>query len=238
MGSFVLVHGTSCGGWIWQKVSPLLRAAGHDVYAPTLSGLSDRSHLVNYGVDLHTHVTDVANLLSYEDLSDVVLVGHSYAGMVITGVAARVPERLKLLVYLDAYVPDDGQSEVELWTADMRAAIQSDPAAARGFRQPPPLDFLGVTDGEMAAWLQARLTPQPMSTYTQPVPAGDARSHALPRVFIHCTAGQTSQLFGTFAIKARARGWPVHEIATGHMVMLTRPRELATILLESAVSGR
>jgi len=234
LGTFVLVHGTSCGGWIWQKVAPLLRAARHDVYTPTLSGLSDRSHLVACGVDLNTHVTDVTNLLSYEDLSDVVLVGHSYAGMVITGVAAQAPARLKLLVYLDAYIPDDGQNEVDLWPADMRAAIQADEAAARGFRQPPPMDFLGVTDAEMAAWLQARLTPQPMATYTQPVPPGNAQSVALSRVFIHCTAGPTTPLFGTFAAKARAGGWKVHEIATGHLAMFTAPREVADILLEYA----
>src|SRR5574340_543741 len=113
--TFVLVHGSHDGGWIWQKLAPLLRAAGHTVYTPTLTGLSDRSHLLAYGVNLTTHITDVANLLYYEDLSDVVLVGNSYAGMVITGVAARTPERLKLVVYLDAYLPDDGRSELDLW---------------------------------------------------------------------------------------------------------------------------
>src|SRR3972149_5119926 len=129
MATFVLVHGSFGGGWVWQKVTPLLRAGGHEVYTPRLTGVGDRSHLLNCGVDLTTHITDVASLLFYEDLSDVVLVGHSYAGMVITGVAAKVPERLKLLVYLDAYVPDAGQSEVDLWPAEMRAAIQDDEAA-------------------------------------------------------------------------------------------------------------
>src|SRR3990170_4037586 len=123
MATFVLVHGSFGGGWVWQKVTPLLRAGGFDVYTPRLTGLSDRSHLLDCGVDLTTHITDVASLLFYEDLSDVVLVGHSYAGMVITGVAAQVPERLGLLVYLDGYVPDEGQTEVYLWPPAMRAEI-------------------------------------------------------------------------------------------------------------------
>jgi pimeloyl-ACP methyl ester carboxylesterase len=114
MATFVLVHGTGHGGWCWQKVAPILRDAGSEVYAQTLTGVGDRSHLLECGVDLTTHITDVASLLFYEDLSDVVLVGHSYSGMVITGVAAAVPERLKQLIYLDAYVPDEGESEVDL----------------------------------------------------------------------------------------------------------------------------
>ena len=110
MTTFVLVHGSFGGGWVWQKVTPFLRRGGYEVYTPRLTGLSDRSHLLDCGVNLTTHITDVASLLFYEDLSDVVLVGHSYAGMVITGVAANVPERLKLLVYLDAYLPSDGHT--------------------------------------------------------------------------------------------------------------------------------
>ena len=153
MPTFVLVHGTGHGGWCWQKVAPLLRAAGSEVYAPTLTGLGDRSHLLDCGVDLTTHITDVASLLFYEDISDVVLVGHSYAGMVITGVAAIVPERLRLLVYLDAYVPDEGQSEFDLWPSEMRAEIQADEAAGRGLRPPPTPALMGITDPELADWV-------------------------------------------------------------------------------------
>jgi pimeloyl-ACP methyl ester carboxylesterase len=185
-------------------------------------------------VDLTTHITDVVNLLSYHDLSDVVLVGHSYAGMVITGVAARAPERLKLLVYLDAYLPDDGQSELDLWPAQMRDEIMAGAEAGRGLRPPPSAAFLGLTDPEMADWVMARLTPQPLATYTEPVPAGNATSAALPRVFIHCTAGPTTSLFGANAAKARAKGWEVLEVPTGHDVMLTAPNELAGMLLQLA----
>ena len=234
MATFVLVHGSFGGGWVWQKVTPLLRAQGHEVYTPRLTGLSDRSHLLQCGVDLATHITDVASLLYYEDLSDVVLVGHSYAGMVITGVAANVPERLRLLVYLDAYVPSDGQSEFDLWPAEERAATQADMVAGEGLRQPPPPAILGITEPEMADWVYARFTPHPLATYDQPVPVGSAGSAALPRAFIRCTEGLWTPRFAPFAAKARAAGWEVFELATGHMAMLTASRELAALLLELA----
>lgn len=234
MATFVLVHGSFGGGWVWQKVTPLLRAAGHDIYTPRLTGLSDRSHLLDCGVDLTTHITDVVGLLSYEGISDVVLVGHSYAGMVITGVAAKAPERLKRLVYLDAYVPEDGQSEVDLWPAAWQDALQPDEAAGSGLREPLPPATLGITDPEMADWMEARMTPHPLATYTEPVPAGSAESAALPRAFVHCTEGPITHVFAPFADKARTGGWNVHELATGHMAMLTAPHEVTELLLELA----
>lgn len=234
MANFVLVHGSNGGGWVWQKVAPLLRVAGHEVYAPTLTGLSDRSHLLECGVNLTTHIADVVNLLIYEDLSDVILVGNSYAGMVITGVAAKAPERLKLLVYLDAYLPDNGQSEADLWPPERRALAQAAEDATRGLAQPPPPALFGVTDPALADWITARSTPHPTATYTEPVPAGNSRSAALPRVFIHCTANPrtTPDVFGPFAAKARAQGWEVREIAAGHLAMLTAPQEVAGMLRE------
>ena len=234
MATFVLVHGSFGGGWVWKKVTPILRAGGHEVLTARLTGLSDRSHLLHCGVDLATHITDVASLLYYEDLSDVVLVGHSYAGMVITGVAADIPERLKLLVYLDAYVPSEGQSEFDLWPAEERSAAQADMVAGRGLRQPPPPAILGITDPEMADWVYARFTAHPLATYDQPVPVGSAKSAALPRVYIRCTAGLWTPRFAPSAAKARAAGWEVRELATGHMAMLTAPREVAELLLDLA----
>ena len=234
MACFVLVHGTGSGSWTWKKIAPLLRSAGHEVYAPTLTGVADRSHLLKCGVNLTTHITDVASLLFYEDLSDVLLVGHSYAGMVITGVAAKVPERLRLLVYLDAYVPDKGQTERDLWPPKMRAEIESDEAAGKGLRPPPSPSFLGVNDPELAKWMEERITPHPLSTYDEPAPPGNALSSALPRMFIHCTDGPTTPVFAPFARKAKDRGWEYHEIATGHEAMFTAPDEVARILLSTA----
>jgi pimeloyl-ACP methyl ester carboxylesterase len=238
MATFVLVHGTSCGGWVWQKLTPLLRAAGHEVFTPTLTGVGDRSHLLDCNVDLNTHITDITNLIEYEDLSDVVLVGHSYAGMVITGVAAKIPERLRLVFYLDAYLPDDGQSEADLWSADMRAGILGDIAAGRGVRQPPALAFLGITDEAMGNWLKVRLTPHPLACYNQAPPIGGVRSASLRKVFLHCTEGPTTPLFSTFASKAKDYGWETFELATGHAAMLTAPRELAAILFQALESEK
>lgn len=232
MVTFVLVHGTGHGGWCWQKVAPILRAAGSTVYAPTLTGVGDRSHLSECGVNLTTHITDVSNLLFFEDLDDVVLVGHSYAGMVITGVAAAAPERLKQLIYLDAYVPEDGQSEMELWPSDMRAEIESGAEDGDGRRPPPSPEMMGITDPTMADWVRRRVTPHPMATYTEAVPKGDARSASLPRAYIACTEGPLTSLFGPFADKARTAGWVVREIATGHNAVLTAPEAVAKHLLE------
>jgi pimeloyl-ACP methyl ester carboxylesterase len=231
MSTFVLVHGSNCGGWVWKKLTPLLRAAGHEVYAPTLTGLSERSHLLHCGVDLTTHITDITNLIAYEDLTDVILVGNSYGGMVITGVAATAPERLKLVIYLDAYVPDDGQSEVDLWPPERRAAAEE--AEVEGLAQPPPLALFGVNDPELVDWIEERLSPHPVSTYTEPVPSGIAGSDELRRGFIYCTGNPrtTPDVFGTFALKAREKDWDVQEIPTGHLAMLTAPKELAELLL-------
>ena len=127
--TYVLIHGSFYGGWCWRLVSPLLRAAGHETFAPTLTGLAERAHEPYGRISLATHVKEVADLLFYEDLSNVVLVGHSYAGMVITGVAATRPERLSRLVYLDAYIPSPGQSEFDLWPPEEQAMARQNIAA-------------------------------------------------------------------------------------------------------------
>jgi pimeloyl-ACP methyl ester carboxylesterase len=232
MATFVLVHGSWHGGWCWREVVPLFRAAGHAVYAPTLTGLGARAHLLASGVDLTTHIQDIDSLLFFEDLAEVVLVGHSYAGAVISGVAARSPERLASLIYLDAYLPREGQSVFDVLSAEEREAGQATLATGTGLRQPVPPAVLGITDPTMAAWVAARLTPHPFHTYAQPIPVGSPASAALPRAFIHCTAGPTTARFAPFAQQARAAGWVVRELATGHNAMLTAPQLVVEVLLE------
>jgi pimeloyl-ACP methyl ester carboxylesterase len=235
MANIVLVHGTGCGGCVWQKLAPLFRARGHEVYTPTLTGLSDRIHLLNCGVNLTTHITDIINLIFYEDLSNVILVGNSYAGMVITGVAAKIPERLKLLIYLDAYLPDAGQSEADLLPVEMFAARQAEAVKHGGLIQPPQPAIFGVTDPTLEQMVVARMTLQPLDTYIEPVPAGNARSVVIPRIFIHCTGkpDSTPDLFAALASKAKARGWQVYELAAGHLAMLTAPRLVADSVLQA-----
>jgi pimeloyl-ACP methyl ester carboxylesterase len=168
--AFVLVHGTGGGGWYWQFIAPLLRAAGHDVYTPTLTGLGASSHLLYElnRISLDTHVKDVTNMLFYEDLSEVVLVGHSYGGMVITGVAAKEPKRLTQIVYLDAYLPLEEENEIDLWPPDQKEKYRADLAAGIRFRPPLVSSMLGITDPKMSKWVQERLTPHPYSTYEDP----------------------------------------------------------------------
>lgn len=183
---FVLVRGSGHGGWCWRFISPLLRAAGHEVYTPTLTGLGASSHLLHEikRITLSLHVEDVSNMLFYEDLSEVVLVGHSYAGMVITGVVAKEPNRISRLVYLDAYLPLPGESEVDLWPTDQKKKYLAD--IELGIRLRPPLapSMFGITDPVISKWVQERLTPHPYNTYEDPppTPLGDAK-----KLFFYCS---------------------------------------------------
>ena len=220
--TFVLVHGAWHGGWCWTRLCPLLRAAGHHVFAPTLTGLGERAHQLAPDVDLAVHVQDVAAVLTYEDLRAVVLVGHSYGGMVITGVAARLPERLAHLVYLDAFLPEPGTAVADY--------APLPPTKADGWRVPPPgtAGDLGVVDTREAAWATARLGDQPLRTFTQPVPAAPAPSPALRRTFIQCTR---APWFEHAAARARRYGMTYHPLlGAGHDAMLSQPAELARLL--------
>ncbi|MFD5055632.1 alpha/beta fold hydrolase [Streptomyces tendae] len=230
MSTYVLLHGAWHGGWAWQRVVPLLRAAGHEVHAPTLTGLSDRAHLLSPSVGLSTHIEDVVALLEAHDARDVVLVGHSYAGQVVTGVADRIPQRVARRVYLDAFVGDDGEAAIDLQPETV-AGHYRDSVAGPGFGWLIPvrsLQVLGVTDQADVDWLTARLTPHPWLTYTEPLRltgAGDKVAAS----FIECT--DWMRVFETHAERAAERGWPVHTIPTGHEAMVTAPGALAELLL-------
>ncbi len=218
---------------MWQRLAPLLQAAGRRVYCPTLTGLGDRSHLLSPAVDLDTHIKDVANLLFYEDIREAVLVGHSYSGMVITGVAQTVPERVAQLIYLDAYVPQPGQSRWDLLPPEVVAAERAAVGADGGTGPPPPASIMVPIDTDTATWVDARLSPRhPVRTYEQPIPANGSVLESIPRAFIQCILGPSR--FGPSAATARASGWPVRELAAGHLAPLTHPREVADLLLELA----
>ncbi len=232
MATFVLVHGAWHGGWCWKRVIPLLRRAGHDVFAPTLTGLGERAHLLSPTVCLDTHVRDVLGVLAYEDLREVVLVGHSYGGMVITGVAERAAERLAHLVYLDAFVPRDGECLLDLFPKTAREqTLARARAEGDGWRLPPLREEqpFGVTDPADIAWLRSRLTAHPVPTWTQPVRLTDPKALALPRTFVECTA---TGWFRGFAERVRSQpGWRYQDLPTGHDAMITAPRALADLLL-------
>ena len=235
MATYVLVHGGWHGGWCWKKVTPLLRAAGHDVYAPTLTGLGERVHLLTPAVGLETHVEDVLGVLRYEDLQQVVLVGHSYGGIVITGVAERAADRLAHLVYLDAFVPRDGQCLLDLVPPERAAATREQAkTTGDGWRVPPrPVEQFGVTAEADLRWAGPKVGDQPRLTFEQPVHCASVASAALPRTFIRCTESAGSGFSATFAERVRAdTSWRYRELATGHDAMITAPDALADLLLE------
>lgn len=235
MATYVLVHGGAHGGWCYQRVARLLRADGHDVHTPTLTGLGERSHLVRPGIDLETHITDVVAVLHYEDLHDVILVGHSYGGMVITGVADRALDRVAHLVYLDAANPANGQSLVDLvggFIEQTRAHAQfvdgvelvlapgTEPAAMRNY---------GVEDEADVEWMRARLTPHPWECFAQELVLRDEPAvRALPQWHIVCTATLATR-DPALVEQARAQGrfW---DVDTGHDLMITEPEFVAGCL--------
>jgi len=233
MTTFVLVHGAWHGGWSWQLVARRLEAAGHRALAPTLTGLGERAHLSSPQIGLATHVEDVAAMLRCEDLCDVVLVGHSYAGLVITGVGAQQPDRIARLVYYDAFVPDPGQSALDLLPTHIgQHFVELAESDGDGWLIPQrPLEALGVRSAEARAWLEPRLVPHPLATYADKL-WFDPGVRDLPADYISCT--DWAAVFAPQAEKARARGWPVREIAADHEALATAPDLLVSALLEVA----
>ena len=235
MATFVLVHGGGHGGWCWRPVAERLRAAGHEVHAPTLTGLGERRHLASADLTLDTHVEDVASLLFHEDLSNVILVGHSYGGMVITGAADRAPERIRRLVYLDAAIPTDGEALI-----DGSPGLQAfnDVKVVDGVRLGLWPDgvigpLYGLHDPQLAAWALPRLAPHPWATFETKLRLAHAERVArLPRAIINCSVSLARRPEET---RARwSNGDFVREIDTGHDLMLTEPQQVADWLMEIA----
>jgi pimeloyl-ACP methyl ester carboxylesterase len=250
--TFVLVPGQWTGAFVWHTVVPLLRAAGHDVYAVTCTGLGDRVHLASPAIDLDVFITDVVNVLEYEDLHDVTLVGHSFAGMIITGVAERVPERLAQVIYFDACVPADGQTSYDAdfffpSEEDRQAAIAADIAGGMeagipGFRPvyPEVVEWLrgSIKDPAEADWFVAKLVPHPELTNLQPVELGNPAAAALPHAFILCTADKDLEAdppndpYVRHVEQVRTDpNWRVVELADTHMANLNDPQATAQALL-------
>ncbi|SDS15346.1 alpha/beta fold hydrolase [Microlunatus soli] len=235
MTTFLLIHGAWHTGRAWDRVTPLLEAAGHRVFAPTLTGYGDTAHLLSPEIGLDTHIDDVLGVIEANDLHDVVLVGHSYAGMVVSGVVDRLPERIARVVFLDAMVPEDGQSAVDV----LPVTQQMIDAAVDGWRvppmpqQPPPRGLFGVTDPVDVAWLRSMLSDQPVRCLQQPVRLNNPAARTVPRSHIHCTAGRPDGV-GRAAVPDGERVW---ELQTGHDCMITQPAELAAVLVEIALLG-
>ena len=228
----MLVHGAWHGGWCWRRVSGILAAGGHRVYAPTLTGLGERSHLLDPKVGLATHIADIVNVLKWEDLNDIVLVGHSYGGIIISGVAEQMGPVIGSMVFLDAFVPENGDSLASLASPVIREAI--DAAVQRGDTalKPPPASLF-VNDRDRA-YVDAKCTPQPIATITDKAAFSGARDRIPKRAYIRAKANP-SQPFDRYQSMLQASaGWRVYEMPCRHDAMLDMPERLTEILLEVA----
>lgn len=235
VATFVIVHGAWGGAWSWNKfIVPLLREAGQTVFPVTLTGVGERSHLSSPDVTLDTHIQDVVNVLFYEDLSDVILAGHSYGGNVITGVADRVPERLQQLVYLDAATPSDGESLADNRAGGRQQLEEEARRSGDGWKIAPG-DSPPDQKPEINEWAQPRRSPMPIKTFTTPVRLTRGET-TLPRAFVYCTIGKepgTPQAARAERVKNDPR-WRYFELNTGHNLHYSAPKETVAILLELA----
>ena len=224
MTTFVIAHGAWTGAWGWDRVAELLRAAGHRVHVPTLSGLGERCHLANLPINLTTHVDDIINEMVWHDLTDVVLVAHSYGGFVATGVVERAAERIASIVYLDAFIPEDGQSFEDIMGGPLTGPVV--PVPDIGGNEYP-------TEAERAR-VAALATPQPSGTFTERLKVTGAYLRVPFKTFILATGWDG---FGQVAAPLRDDpAWSVHELPCGHDVPLLMPQELAALLERAAPS--
>jgi len=239
--TYVMIHPAWFGGWCWKRVAPLLRAQGHEVLTPTLTGLGERAHLARPEVGIEIHVRDITSVIEYEDLRNVILVGTSSGGMVITGAADRVPDRIAHLVFLDAFVPTDGQSMLDVIPPDRRPALEAfvqkegDGWLLPRFAPPPWKKLVAetwqVTEEADLDWILPRLRPTPFGHFREPVKRQNPVAEKLPRTYIRTQWPHPG--FDRYARAAsETTGWQSRSIASSHLPYITHPSELAALLLE------
>lgn len=228
MATIVLAHGAWSSAWAWKKMRPLMAAAGHEFFTPSYTGLGERAHLASPSNDLETHIADVLGVLTCEDLRAVVLIGHSYGGMVATAVADRARERLAKLIYLDAFVPTDGKALLDFVHGPERERILGSVTSGDGWRVTPnpiPPD----TSAADVEWITKFRMPQSVKCFEQPI-----RLHAdltLPRAYIHCTRYANKKPFAPFAERYKnAGGWKLYELDASHSPNITAPAALMALL--------
>jgi pimeloyl-ACP methyl ester carboxylesterase len=233
MTTFVLVHGAWHGGWCYKRVARSLRQAGHDVYTPTLTGLGERAHLMGRTIDLTTHIQDIVGVIRCEELSDVVLCGHSYGGMVIAGAAEQIATKIRSLVYLDAFVPENGKSVFDYLPAEQSGEMRTDAAQnGEGYKVTPiPAAVFAVNDKD-AAWVDAMCVKHPLATFEQKLAL---TGRQVPKRVYIIAAGWEPSPFQQFSERYKNdRDWQFVSMACGHDVMVDQPRELADALIAAA----
>jgi pimeloyl-ACP methyl ester carboxylesterase len=231
--TFVLVHGAWHGGWCWQRVADRLRGGGHEVFTPTLTGLGERSHLLRAGIDLKTHIADVINLMKWEALSDVVLCGHSYGGFVISGVAEAMAPAIRSMVFLDAFVPGNGDAVRDVTAPAVREAV--DAAMLRGDLAIPPraAEAFGVNAADRA-WVDRLCVGQPIETFTDKIALSGARDRIARKSYIRAKNYPNPGFDRAYDALKSDPSWRLYDVACGHDVMVDNPDRLTEILLEVA----
>jgi pimeloyl-ACP methyl ester carboxylesterase len=228
--TFLLVHGAWHGGWCWRRVADLLEAKGHKVFAPTMTGLGERSHLLTKDVNLTTHITDISNVITWEGLSDIVLVAHSYGGIIASGVAERHQENISSIIFLDAFLPEDQETLLEKSSPAFVDAIKA--AIARGDAgiKAPPASAFGVEEKDRA-WVDSKTTPHPVGTYTEKAVFTGAREKIGKKMYVRAK-GYKSPTFDANLARVKAKGdWKTLELEIGHDVMVIDPEKVSEILL-------
>jgi pimeloyl-ACP methyl ester carboxylesterase len=232
MATFLLVHGAWAGGWCYKRVAKLLRSQGHEVYTPTNTGLGERAHLYHPAISLDTHVEDIMNVVRWEDLDDFVLAGHSYGGMIVTGVADKIPEKIRTLVYIDAFVPENGKCQFDYLPQRVEGMRKDAEANNNGISPIPPEVFMVNQDD--VPLFKSKCVRHPIHTFDQPVKLSGGLSRLRnKRVFVSAAAyGGTFKQF--YDVLKDDRNWRTYKVENcGHMIMLDKPVELAKILLDS-----
>lgn len=230
MATYVLVHGAWHGSWCWKRVRRALQAAGREVFTPTLTGVGERSHLNSPSVNLETHIADVVNLIQWEELSEVILCGHSYGGCVISGVADRLADRIRALIYLDAFVLEDGECLFDLVPKEQVEGMKAN--AIDGWAVPPiPAEVFRVNEQDRA-WVDAQCKPQSLATFEQPLKLHNNFKRPRDVTHVLATGFREGSPFPFCHDRAKAKGWNTLTVHCGHDVMLDMPEELAALLLE------
>ncbi|TVR71390.1 MAG: alpha/beta hydrolase [Sphaerobacteraceae bacterium] len=226
MATFVLVHGGFTGGWVWKPVRAYLESKKHRVYTPTLTGLGERCHLISPILDLDTHIQDIANVIQYEDLSDVILVGNSYSGMVITGVADKMPSRIAQVIYVDAFLPEHGESVFDLVTPSLRSQFVAQAnTQGDGWRVYP------LSDGD------PRRLAMPIKTLQQPINLSGADQSGIARTFIRCTDPRSPSLDSTDSRVRNNSDWTYLELETSGRAPSQAPKRLSDLLIQTVQPG-
>ena len=231
--TFVLVHGAWHGAWCWRRVSDLLERQGHKVFTPTLTGLGERSHLLRAGIDVSTHVTDVVNLMKWEGLTDVILCGHSYGGMVISGVAEQMASAIRSIVFLDAFVPQNGEAVANLTGPAVHDALRAGQQKGDIGIPPRPAEAFGVNPADRA-WVDSKCVPQPIGTFTEAMTITGAREKIGKKAYIRAASYANPGFDKALARLKADPSWRTYGVPCGHDVMVDMPERLAEILLEVA----